>query len=191
MEPSLAEIRIPSFASVTAGDPITLRDALPSDRAFLLALYTSTRADEFALFGWPVETERAFMQMQFEAQRGAYERMHPDARCQIIELRRCPIGRLWLAQDARSLSVLDISLIADLRGQGIGTDCLRRVQRHAAAARLDVELQVVPANPARRLYERLGFRNVGEGGVRQAMVWKPSPASPAARPPTAAEDEQA
>ena len=161
-----------------ADDPITLRDALPSDRPFLLALYTSTRAEEFAHLGWPVETERAFMKVQFEAQRGDYERRYPTAKCQIVELRRCPIGRLWVAKDARSLTVLDISLLAELRGQGIGTACLRWEQQRAAKAGLDVELQVVVGNPAQRLYERLGFRNVGEAGVRQAMAW--TPASPAA-----------
>lgn len=153
---------------------ITLRDALASDRPFLLALYASTRAEEFAHLGWPVEMERSFMKMQFDAQRGDYERSHPRSLCQIVEMRGCPVGRLWVAQDARSLTVLDISLVAELRAQGIGTDCLRRVQRRAAAAGLDVELQVVHGNPARHLYERLGFRDLGEGGVRQAMVWKPS-----------------
>ena len=153
---------------------LTLRDALPSDRAFLLALYASTRAEEFVHVGWPVEMERSFMKMQFDAQRTDYERRYPGALCRIVELHDCPVGRLWVAQDARSLAVLDISLVAGLRGQGIGTDCLRRVQRRAAAAGLDVELQVVHGNPAQRLYERLGFRNIGACGVRQAMGWKPS-----------------
>lgn len=153
---------------------LTLRDALPSDRAFLLALYASTRAEEFAHLGWPVEMERSFMKMQFDAQRGDYGRRHPGALCEIVELRGCPVGRLWVAQDARSLTVLDISLVAELRAQGIGTECLRRLLRRAAAAGLDVELQVVHGNPAQRLYERLGFRNIGAGAVRQAMVWKPS-----------------
>jgi GNAT superfamily N-acetyltransferase len=151
----------------------TLRDAEPGDRSFLVALYTSTRADEFVQFGWPPDMERGFMQMQYEAQRSDYERHHPDARCQIIELQRCPVGRLWVAQDARSLTILDISVIDELRGQGIGSECLRRVQQRAAEARLDVELQVVVGSPAHRLYERLGFHDVGEPGVRQAMAWSP------------------
>jgi RimJ/RimL family protein N-acetyltransferase len=170
---------------------LALRDALPSDRAFLLALYTSTRADEFAQLGWPVEMERAFMKMQFEAQRGDYERRHPAARCQIIELRRCPIGRLWVAEDARSLTVLDISLVAGLRGQGIGGECLRRLLRRADAARLDAELQVVRGNPAQRLYERLGFRPVGEGAVRVAMVRRATASSRAPNTPEEMHDEQA
>jgi ribosomal protein S18 acetylase RimI-like enzyme len=161
---------------------ITLRDARPSDRTFLLALYASTRGDEFAHLGWPAEMAQAFMKMQFEAQRGEFERRHPGVACQIIEQRRCPVGRLWVAQDARGLTVLDISLITELRGQGIGTHCLQRVQRRAAAARLDVELQVVVDNPARRLYRRLGFRDIGEAGVRQAMAGTPGPGTPSALP---------
>jgi len=168
---------------------LTLRNAAPSDRPFLLALYTSTRADEFAQLGWPVEMERAFMQLQFEAQRGDYERRHPGARCRIVELLRCPVGRLWTAGDAGSVVVLDLSVIAELRGQGIGTECLRRVQRQAVADRLAVDLQVVAGNPAQRLYERLGFRNVGEPGVRQAMRWQMG--APAATLPEEIHHEQA
>ena len=159
---------------MAADEPITLRDAMPSDRPFLLALYASTRAEEFAHLGWPAEMERAFMQVQFEAQRGDYERRYPTSRCRIVELQGCPVGRLWVAREARSLTVLDISLLAELRGQGIGTACLRQVQQRAAAAALDVELQVVVGNPAHRLYGRLGFRDIGEAGVRQAMAWTPA-----------------
>ena len=158
---------------MSADDSPTLRDAQPGDRAFLLALYTSTRADEFAQLCWTPDMERGFMLMQYEAQRRDYERRYPGAHCQVIELRRCPIGRLWVAQDARSLTLLDISVIEDLRGQGIGSACLRRLQQRAAAARLDVELQVVVGSRAQHFYERLGFRNVGDPGVRQAMAWSP------------------
>ena len=158
-----------------ADDVLTQRDATPSDRAFLLALYASTRADEFAQFGWPPQMERAFMQLQFEAQRGDYERRYPAARCRIVELRRCPVGRLWTARDGDSLVVLDIAIVTDLRGQGIGTECLRGVQRQAAEAGLAVDLQVVAGSPAQHLYERLGFRNVGASEVRQAMTWRLGP----------------
>jgi ribosomal protein S18 acetylase RimI-like enzyme len=165
-----------------ADNALTLRHAMPSDRAFLVALYASTRAAEFAHLGWPVEMERTFMKMQFDAQRGDFECRHPGAPCQIVEQHRCPIGRLWVAQDARRVTVLDISMVTETRGQGIGTACLRRVLRRAEAAGLDVELQVVCGNPAQRLYERLGFRTVAEGGVRLAMVWKPPRTGAAARP---------
>ena len=171
--------------AMIAGDVLTFRDATPSDRAFLLALYASTRDEEFAQFGWPPDMERAFMQLQFEAQRGDYERRFPDARCRIVELQSCPVGRLWTAREGDSLVVLDLSIVADLRGQGIGTECLRGVQRQAAAAGLAVDLQVVVGNPAQHLYERLGFRPVGDSGVRQAMTWRLGP--PAAPTPSSEE----
>ena len=174
---------------MTDASSLTLRNATPSDRPFLLALYASTRADEFAQLGWPVEMERAFMQLQFEAQRGDYERRYPGARCRIVELQRCPVGRLWTAREAGSVVVLDISVIAELRGQGLGTECLRRVQRQAVADRLAVDLQVVVGNPAQRLYERLGFRNVGDADVRQAMRWQMG--VPAATLPEEIHHEQA
>jgi GNAT superfamily N-acetyltransferase len=154
----------------------TLRDAEPDDRAFLVALYASTRAAELAQFGWTPELQRVFVQMQYDAQHAEYLRRHPDSHCQIIELHRCPIGRLWVASDARSLTIVDISVLPALQGRGIGTDCLRRILAQARDCRLDVELQVVVDSPARRLYERLGFHAVGEAGVRQAMRWRPPPA---------------
>jgi ribosomal protein S18 acetylase RimI-like enzyme len=156
------------------GSALTLRASVPADRPFLLALYAGTRADEFAPLGWPAEIERSFMAMQFDAQRADYERRYPGSPCQVVEVGGHAVGRLWVARDAERLTLLDISLVPQMRGQGIGTHCLRRVQRRAEAAGLAVELQVVRGNPAQRLYERLGFRDVGESGVRQAMAWRPA-----------------
>jgi GNAT superfamily N-acetyltransferase len=172
----------------------TLRNAEPHDRAFLVALYASLRADEFARSGWTPDVQRVLVQMLCDAQHAEHLRRHPGSHCQIIELHRCPIGRLWVASDARSLTIVDISLIPALQGRGIGTDCLRRVLAQARDCRLDVELQVVVDSPARRLYERLGFLAVGEAGVRQAMRWRPPPAvrgPPTANHPQEVHHEQA
>jgi hypothetical protein len=79
---------------MNADDSITLRNSLPADHAFLLALYACTGADQFAHLGWPAKTARAFMAMQFDAQRGDYARRYPHARCWIVEQRRQPVGRL-------------------------------------------------------------------------------------------------
>jgi predicted GNAT family acetyltransferase len=57
------------------------------------------------------------------------------------------------------------------RGQGLGSSVVRQCQQRAAAAGARLELQVRPENPARRLYERLGFRVAGEAGFAVEMVW--------------------
>ncbi len=153
----------------------TLRDARPEDRPFLLALYASTRANELAQTGWSPETRQVFVQMQFEAQHADYTRRHPASRCQVIDSGGGPVGRLWVAREDACLHVLDISLIPALRGCGIGGACLRAVLADAHAAQLEVRLHVAVGNPARRLYERLGFVATGLPGLHQAMTWTPPP----------------
>ena len=151
----------------------TLRDAEPTDRPFLLALYASTRATELAQTGWSPETRQVFVQMQYEAQQADYLRRHPGSVCQVIESGAGPIGRLWVARDDDCLHVLDISLIPALRGCGIGGACLRGVLEEARKQQLEVRLHVLAGNPARRLYERLGFAPVGLPALHQAMTWTP------------------
>jgi ribosomal protein S18 acetylase RimI-like enzyme len=45
---------------------------------------------------------------------------------------------------------------------GIGTEVMNRLMKEAEQLNRAVRLDVVKINPARRLYERLGFRIVGE-----------------------------
>ena len=56
--------------------------------------------------------------------------------------------------------MIDIALLPDHRGRGIGARLLRDVLHEATAAGLPVRLSVERSNPARSLYERLGFRTV-------------------------------
>lgn len=46
-------------------------------------------------------------------------------------------------------------------------------QEEAAATQRPLGLQVMKGNPARRLYERLGFRQAGESDTHYAMEWRP------------------
>jgi len=148
---------------------ILLRDAEPADRTFLLALYASTRSGELAQFGWQPGVVHDFVRAQHDAQRDHYLRHHPDSTCQIIEMKRCPVGRLWLAREHNRLTLLDISVIPGLQRQGIATACLRRELQLADEGGITVELQVLLDSPGRRLFERLGFFPVGDPGLRQAM----------------------
>ncbi len=159
-----------------------LRRAVPGDDAeTLLAIYASTRADEMALTRWNAVQIDAFVRQQFEAQRQHYAQHFPQALCQLISVNDVPAGRLWLDWRHDSLHILDISLLPDARGQGLGTQCLRALMREAAAQQLALTIYVELHNPARRLYERLGFVTDGEAqGLYQHMRWRDDaePASP-------------
>jgi ribosomal protein S18 acetylase RimI-like enzyme len=74
--------------------------------------------------------------------------------------------------------VVDISLLPECRGRGIGTALLEAVIAEASGAGKFVALSVEKLNPALRLYRRLGFRKVDDQGVYWSMEWRPDPDVP-------------
>ena len=144
---------------------MTLRSATDEDREFLLRVYESTREDEMALVPWPDEQKSAFLRMQANAQDVDYRRRYPAAAFLVVERDGDPIGRLYRHEEDGVLYVVDIALLPAWRGQGIGTALLRDVLAEADRRGVVVELHVEHWNPARRLYERLGFTQVAADGV--------------------------
>jgi len=60
------------------------------------------------------------------------------------------------------------------RGQGIGSSLLAAVVAEADAEVLPVRLHVEPWSPAKRLYERLGFRTLQVNGIYELMERAPA-----------------
>ncbi len=162
-----------------------LQPVTPNDRELLLELYASTRADELALTDWSDAQRLAFVEMQFDAQTQHYSRQRPQAVCQLIVLDDRPnegsrkdraVGRLWVDREGDSLHVLDITLLPQARGQGVGSALLRELMAEAQQQGQQVTISVEVHNPARHLYERLGFKaQGGVQGIYQRMAWKPAP----------------
>lgn len=71
------------------------------------------------------------------------------------------------------LHIVNLELSPWLQGEGIGTAILLEAERQAAARAMPVKLQVLKFNPARRLYERLGFYSTGETESHTLMEWRP------------------
>ncbi len=67
------------------------------------------------------------------------------------------VGVLKLDRSGADWLVDQIQLAPELQGQGLGGRLIEAFVAEAHAAGHDVVLQVLKANPARRLYERLGF----------------------------------
>ena len=68
-----------------------------------------------------------------------------------------PVGLLKVSRDAKDWKVIQIQLAPSHQGQGLGAKLLRQVIAEAVAAGASLTLSVLKANPARSLYERLGF----------------------------------
>jgi len=150
---------------------VSLRSATPDDEGFLLKLFGSTRIDEFKFLADANQID-ALIGMQFNLQRRQYEAGYPDAEHNIILSDGQPVGRIFVDESEREIALVDVALIPEFRNKGIGRYLLDLLLARAAAVKKPVRLHVSKLNPARRLYERLGFSVVSEDGMYFEMVCK-------------------
>jgi len=142
-----------------------LRPVAAGDRAFLVELYASVREPELAHVPWDDATRRAFVEQQFAAQDVHYREHYPGATLDVIEVDGEPAGRLYVHRGPRDIRIMDIALAPPFRRRGIGTALLDALIAEAQASGRTLSIHVEADNPARRLYERLGFARAGEHGV--------------------------
>jgi ribosomal protein S18 acetylase RimI-like enzyme len=157
-------------------DSIRLRPKREADRPFLAVLYASTRAMELAIVPWTDEQKQTFLQWQFDAQTSHYDQHYAGADFMIIEREGVPIGRLYLDRGPLEIEIVDIALLPEFRGCGLGTRLLRDVLREGEESGKPVKIYVEHFNPARHLYDRLGFQHVDTNGVYHVMKWMPGSA---------------
>src|ERR671916_2353816 len=115
---------------------VDTRPVAPEDYEFLLDVYASTRAEELAPVPWTDEQKRAFLRMQFNAQRGEYFQRFPDADYRVILVGGRPAGRLWVGRTPEQIRLLDIALLPEFRNRGVGALLVRQLIEEAARARL-------------------------------------------------------
>jgi len=152
-------------------DSIQLRPKRDDDRPFLAMLYASTRQQEMDMVDWSDEQKRAFLQWQFDAQTAHYDQQYGGADFLIIEQNGVPIGRIYIDRREDEIEVIDIALLPECRGAGLGSRLLHEVLREAKQSGRRVMIYVENFNPARRLYDRLGFQHVDTNGVYHIMKW--------------------
>ena len=140
-------------------------------------MYTSTRAEEVAATGWPQDQIDAFLEMQFEAQRRHYRGTYTDTEYDVILVDGEPAGRLYVARWPDQIHIVDIALLPEFRSRGIGTDLIAALFEESDASGLPVSIFVEVNNPARTLYDRLGFTPVGESGIYLELERRPTGAA--------------
>ena len=155
---------------------IAYRPATDEDLGFLALVYASTRLEEVARTGWPLEDQRRFLAHQFDAQHRHYRQNYPAAEWLVIEREGTAVGRLYLEEWPDQIRLIDIALLPDHRGGGSGSAILADLMAMAAAAGKPLTIHVEKNNPAMRLYRRLGFEPIDEHGVYDLMEWKPEAA---------------
>ena len=144
---------------------VTLRPVTDDDREFLRAVYRSTREAELALVPWDPATKAAFVAQQFDAQDRGWAGQRPDTVRHVVLVDGTPAGRLYVDRTDDEIRVVDISLLPEHRGLGVGGALLDAILDEGDRDRLPVTIHVERHNPARRLYDRLGFQVVDDLGV--------------------------
>ncbi len=146
-----------------------LRLRCPEDEAFLLRLYASTRVEELRLFPWTEEQKEAFVALQYRAREQSYRQNYTAAVDQVIWVNGSPAGR-FLVQRDQELGLVEISLLPEYRGQGIGSALIGQLAAEGQRLNRRVWLHVAADNGrAIRLYDRLGFRRCADAGMYVLM----------------------
>lgn len=156
---------------------LRLRPVTPADREFLRALYRSTREQELAPVPWTEEAKRVFLDSQFDLQDAEYRRAYPAGHFDVIELDDAPVGRLYVHEGPCDSRIVDLALVPESRGKGIGTQLLAALAHDADRRRRTLSIHVESFNlGARRLYERIGFVLSEDKGVYLLLLRQPGKA---------------
>ena len=151
----------------------SLRQERADDTAFIYRLFAQTRAPAFAPLPLTQAQLDALLRQQFQLQAAHYRHSFPAASFCVIEREASPIGRLYVDHAEKGIHVIDVTLLTEWQGRGIGGDLLSGLLSEAAMTDQTVGLHVERENPARRLYQRLGFRVIRDKDVYLEMEWRP------------------
>jgi len=149
---------------------LSLRPITSEDENFLYRVYVGTRED-VAQFGWDEQQQENFLKLQFTAQHNQYKEQFCNADFQIILADEKPAGRLYINRSEDEIKIIDIALLPEFRGKGMGSSLLKQVLAEAKQKRLPVRIHVQQSNPAFHLYQRLGFQKIDENGIYFLMEW--------------------
>lgn len=167
---------VPSTEPVTRLQALT-RPATEGDATFLADLYTSCRGQEVRSYGWDDSTVSVFLSSQHQARERWFAQVHPDADHLVLLAdgllaadggrAGSPVGRLLVDRSADLTHLVDVAVHPGWQRRGIGTAALRALlgERPGVPVRLTVRRD----NPARLLYDRLGFRVTADDGLDLAM----------------------
>jgi ribosomal protein S18 acetylase RimI-like enzyme len=152
---------------------LTLREATVEDEPFLLRVYADSRREEIAHVPWTDGQRHAFLASQFAAQYRYYRENYDGATYHIVLADGQPVGRLFVARWPDEIRIMDIALLTECRGAGVGTSVMRELCDEADKIGTPIGIHVEKQNAARRLYTRLGFEEREDRGVYLYLVRSP------------------
>ena len=127
---------------------ITVRSALEPDACFAYEVRESSMRQ------YVVETWGEWDEDEVRRQIAEDIRL---TRLSVVELDRKPVGILRVDDQPEHVDIDQMFLQREHQRKGLGTVLLQRILARARQRRVPVRLWVLRVNPARTLYERVGF----------------------------------
>jgi len=138
---------------------IRLRHANQSDIEFLVNLRKLTMSEHLDVAGW-------FMDDQ-----GHLERVLINFEdSYLIEADDDVVGMIKYISHVDKIFVMQLQILPQYQRQGLGSEVMEYVMELARTESKHVELHVLKANPAKQLYERLGFVVYGQDKLEFHMT---------------------
>jgi len=127
---------------------IVLRPATPDDADYVYGVTQDTMRD-YCQQTWGVWNES-------EQRQRTIDNINSKT-CSIISHDRTDIGILVVERHPTHILLARIFIAPVYQGHGLGTRIITQLMEEAAREGVPLRLRVLAVNPARRLYERLGF----------------------------------
>ena len=90
----------------------------------------------------------------------------------VVEVSGDRAGRLRIRRTSESIELCGIQLLPEVQNRGVGTAIIRELQTESAGAGVPLDLGVEKDNhDARRLYDRLGFTQIGVSDNEDKLRW--------------------
>jgi GNAT superfamily N-acetyltransferase len=147
---------------------IGFRPEAPDDEPFLRRLIQSTIEEELGASAWPEPMRTHLIGLQCSARNQAVRGRFPEGESRIILADSAEAGWLYTAGLPEVVWLVEVMILPEHRGHGIGSAALRDVIDSAGARPLRLKVNVANTRAA-RLYERLGFRRAGGDEVQHLM----------------------
>lgn len=128
--------------------------------------------EEVEAWGWEKNQIVQFLEMQFLCQQRSYEIQYPNLQTIVIDYQSTKVGRLLLVELDGKFIIVDITILPSYQNKGIGTKIISNLLEKARERNKEVHLSVFYSNDkAKKLYEQLGFRQVGMDQMYIHMEW--------------------
>lgn len=150
---------------------INLKTIQKSDEEVLFSIFLTIRPDLMPLISIGNPKDNPIIKQQFDLSQSFKDEKELQSRFLILQGEQV-VGHLFLRHNKEYDEVVSIGILPPFRNLGVGSYLIKKIKDEAMKNHRGLKLKVAwYNNDAKRLYERLGFREVGNKMVYSEMLF--------------------